>query len=273
MTVHRVDQTDLTDRHADRQLLDDAVRAAGALARDYFEKGAKSWDKAHNDPVSEADLALDRLLHDRLIGARPGYGWMSEESVDNAARLGAERLWVVDPIDGTRAFIKHLPEFSVSVALVERGRPVLGAVYNPITEEYFAASAGGGATLNGATIRASGATSLLKARLLASRSRHFKHTPWEQATAGASYSYRNSIAYRMALVAAGRYEAAISLSPKSDWDIAAAYLIVAEAGGITSTREGQGFHFNQATPRHPSVIATASGVHDEVVALLAQPLS
>jgi len=258
----------LSSRRADRTLLLEAVRAAGALALSYFRTDLKQWEKTPGDPVSEADHAVNDLLEQRLRRARSGYGWLSEESADAPERLARNRVWMVDPIDGTRAFLRHRPEFTVAVALVEAGRPVLGAVFNPATDEFFEAEAGRGARLNGAPIRISAQAGLAGARLIAGK-RLFERAGWPATPEGTSFASINSIAYRMALVAAGRYDACVSLSAKSDWDIAAGELIVAEAGGRTSTALGQALTYNQATPRHPSVIAAGPALHAELMRLLA----
>lgn len=249
----------------DRDLLNAAVREAGALALSHFNSGVKSWNKKPNDPVSEADIAIDRLLHERLAQARPDYGWLSEESERRAAKNGS--LWVIDPIDGTRAFIEGKPEFTVCVALMQDGQPILAAIYNPASEEFFEATAGGGARLNDKPIHASGHGSLMEARFLASR-RTFEKHGWLSRAAKADFGYRNSIAYRMALVAAGKFDAAISLTPKSDWDIAAADLLVREAGGRCTTADGTVLEYGSSDHRHPSVIATGAFVFDDLVDLL-----
>lgn len=249
----------------DRDLLHAAVREAGALALSHFNSGVKSWNKKPNDPVSEADIAIDRLLHERLAQARPDYGWLSEESERRSAKNGS--VWVIDPIDGTRAFIENKPEFTVCVALMQDGQPILAAIYNPASEEFFEATAGGGARLNGKTIQASGHGSLMEARFLASR-RTFEKHGWLSRAAKADFGYRNSIAYRMALVAAGKFDAAISLTPKSDWDIAAADLLVREAGGRCTTADGTALDYGSLDHRHPSVIAAGAYVFDDLVDLL-----
>lgn len=249
----------------DRDLLHAAVREAGALALSHFNSGVKSWHKKPNDPVSEADIAIDRLLHERLAQTRPDYGWLSEESERRAPKNGS--LWVVDPIDGTRAFIENKPEFTVCVALMQDGQPVLAAIYNPASAEFFEATSGGGAKLNGKTIHASGHGSLMEARFLASR-RTFEKHGWLSRAAKADFGYRNSIAYRMALVAAGKFDAAISLTPKSDWDIAAADLLVREAGGRCTTADGEDLAYGSSDHRHPSVIAAGAYVFDDLVDLL-----
>lgn len=254
-------------RSDDRGLLLDAVQEAGALAMRHFTDGTRHWEKKPGDPVSEADLAVDRLLQARLAGARPDYGWLSEETADDRVRVTRSRTWVVDPIDGTRAFVKGRPEFAVCAALVEDGEPVLGAVFNPATAEYFTAEAGGGARLNGHPIHASAHCGLEHLRLLASK-RTFEHHAWLKRVPAAEFQQLNSIAYRMALVAAGRFEASVSLSEKADWDIAAADLIVREAGGAVTTTDGRGLRYNRPHPRHDSVIAAAPGVHAALIELL-----
>ncbi len=250
----------------DRPLLLDAVREAGTLAHKYFRDGVKSWNKRPNDPVSEADLAVDKLLRARLLDSRPGYGWVSEES-ENSAAASDHATWVVDPIDGTRAFIAGKPEFAVSVALLSDNQPVLAAIYNPATDEFFHAALGDGAQCNGKPIRASGHATLVEARLLASR-RTFDRHGWLARVGKAEFEHRNSIAYRMALVAAGRFDAAISLSEKSDWDVAAADLLVREAGGRVGTADGNALIYTDSRHRHPTVIAAGPWLHDELVDLL-----
>lgn len=251
---------------ADAGLLFDAVHDAGALALKYFKDGVKSWHKKPNDPVSEADLAVDALLRDKLLGNRPGYGWLSEES-------GAQHddpampLWVIDPIDGTRAFIAGKPEFTICVALLHQGAPCLAAVFNPATDEFFSAILGEGAKLNGSPIRASGHAALAEARLLASK-RTFDRHGWLARMGKADFAYRNSIAYRMALVAAGKFDAAISLSEKSDWDVAAADLLVREAGGRVSDADGRPLVYAGPKHRHPSVVVAGPWLHDELIDLL-----
>ncbi len=250
----------------DMPLLLEAVREAGTLALKFFRDGVKSWNKQPNDPVSEADLAVDNLLRERLLATRPGYGWISEESANQAASAG-NATWVVDPIDGTRAFIAGKPEFAVSVALLAANRPVLAAIYNPATDEFFQAAEGAGAQLNGKPIRASGHGTLAEARLLASR-RTFDRHGWLARVGRAEFEHRNSIAYRMALVADGRFDAAISLSEKSDWDVAAADLLVREAGGRVGTADGKALVYSAERHRHPTVIAAGPWLHDELVDLL-----
>lgn len=257
----------LSDIEADEALLRAAVREAGALALDHFERGVESWEKRPGDPVSDADIAVDRLLCERLTGARPDYGWLSEESVDDGSRLGRRRVWIVDPIDGTRAFLKGLPEFAVAVGLVEDGEPVLGSVFNPATGEFFEARRGTGARLNGRPIETSNAEDPASAHYLASRNA-LKRQDWIGDVCSIRRTWMNSIAYRLALIAAGRYDAVISPSGKADWDICAADLIVREAGGRCTTFAGAAFSYNRPRTRHPDVVAAGPALHAKLTDLL-----
>ncbi|MCW0232446.1 MAG: 3'(2'),5'-bisphosphate nucleotidase CysQ [Ferrovibrio sp.] len=258
-----------TSLRQDHALALAAAREAGEIALHFFRGDVKSWNKKPNDPVSEADIAVDTLLSERLSGARPDYGWLSEESGIRPGKgpNGGPAQWIIDPIDGTRAFLERKPEFTICIALMHDGQPVLAAIYNPASDEMFDATAGGGARLNGKPIQASGHASLMEARFLASR-RTFERHGWLARTAKADFAYRNSIAYRMALVAAGRFDAAISLTEKSDWDVAAADLLVREAGGRVTTADGAPLVYGSAKHRHPSVIATGAYIFDDVVDLL-----
>ncbi len=261
-------ETDSDARRHDRALLETATREGGALAKRFFERGFKSWEKKPGDPVSEADLAVDALLRESLGEERPQYGWLSEETEDNPDRLTRTKVWVVDPIDGTRAFVKGKPQFTVCAALVDSGAAVLGAVFNPMTDEFFFAEAGAGAQLNGEPIGVSGADSLDGIRLLASR-RTFEHHNWTDLVPHAHYETVNSIAYRMALIANGTHDATVSLAGKSDWDIAAADLIVREAGGLCTDADGKAFTYNDNSARHPSVLASTPDLHGPLLDILA----
>ena len=253
----------MSDLAADHALLIEAVREAGALSLEFFQGDYEHWDKAPGDPVSEADHAIDALLRERLCAARPDYGWLSEESTDTPERLERARVFIVDPIDGTRAFIRGEAEFTVSAALAEEGRAVVGVVFNPATEELFEAVEGGGARLNGATIQASARQGWSGARVI-SGTRMFTRAGWSEPPRDAEFFAINSIAYRMALVAAGRYDACISLGTKSEWDIAGGTVILAEAGGRASTARGAEFGFNQAKPVVDSVVVAGPAMHEMI---------
>ncbi len=248
----------------DHALLTQAVREAGRLASGLFRKRIASWEKRPGDPVSDADLAVDELLKKTLLNERPGYGWLSEESAESANRLTAERLWVVDPIDGTRAYLKGRPEYVVAAALVVRGSPVAAAVFNPETKEFFEAVEGGGMRLNGTPLRVTDRAKVPGMRLLVSR-REFERLSQAHRIQDCAVEAISSIAYKTALVAAGRADALISLSPKSDWDLAAGHLLVAEAGGRITSCTGEELVYNRPHPRHPSVLAANPTLHALVV--------
>ncbi len=255
----------LRDDHA---LLLGAVRDAGELAMRSFGRGIESTRKASGEPVCAVDLAANALLADALRAPRPGYGWLSEEDEDDPARLDARRVWIVDPIDGTRAFLADRPEFTVSAALVDDGVPVAAAVYNPATDELFDAIAGGGARLNGDPIRASGARALAGARLALGRT-EIRDAAWPAELGDVALTAISSIAYKLALVAAGRFDAAVTLRPMSEWDIAAADLLVREAGGRVTGADGAPLRYNRAPPRLGSIAAAAPGIHAGLVERLA----
>ena len=256
--------TTAPDLAADFALLTAAVREAGALALSYFGADVKVWRKKHGDPVSEADIAVNDLLRERLCSPRPGYGWLSEESDDDAARFAAARVWTVDPIDGTRAFLDGTPEFTVSVALVVDREPAAAIVFNPASDEFFAAVRGGGASLNGAAIAVVRRTSLAGASVL-TKPRAFERALDPAAFGSTEAVESGSIAYRLALTAAGRFDATVSLSAKSDWDVAASDLLMAEAGGRITTARGEPLVYNEPDPIHPSVIAAGPPLHAELV--------
>lgn len=248
----------------DLELLISAVRSAGAIARDGYAKTTKSWEKSKGNPVTETDLAVDLFLRETLCAARPDYGWLSEESADNTERLSKARVFIVDPIDGTLAFIKKKPEFTVCAAVIAEGRPVAAVIYNPITDEMFAAAKGGGATLNGAPIRVASRVALEGCRMLCARD-VIEHPAWPQKWPVMDLGKRASIAYRMALVANGTYDAMMALSSKHEWDSASGTLIVAEAGGLATLHNGNPLPYNQATPHHRSLICAGPALHAAIL--------
>ncbi|WP_169567759.1 inositol monophosphatase family protein [Sneathiella limimaris] len=258
----------MTHRYAkEEEELIKAVRAAGEIALKYFHGDVKSWDKKPGDPVSEADLAIDTYLKEHLLNSHPDYGWLSEETADNPARLHKSRLWIVDPIDGTRSFIAGKPEFTISAALIEDGKPVVAVLFNPVTEEFFEAVVGQGSYLNGELLRCSDRSDLEHSKLLASR-KAFEWHNWLEDVPGAKFDHLNSIAYRIAVVANQNYDASLSLSAKSDWDIAAADLILSEAGGISTTSKGGEIQYNRENPVHDTVISSGQSLHPALMDLL-----
>ena len=253
---------------SDIELVEHAVREAGAIARGFYGGHYKQWDKGKGQPVTDADVAVDRYLRETLRAARPDYGWLSEETEDDRTRLGAENAFVVDPIDGTIAFLKGRPHFAVSVAIVRRNRPVTACVYNPVMEEFFAASKGRGATLNGAAIHVSATSALEGCRVLAAKDM-LTHPAWGKPPLepwpAMHIESRNSIAYRMALVAAGTFDAALALSTKRDWDMAAADLIVHEAGGAATDHTGATLLYNRAETLQPSFVCANPALHARIL--------
>jgi myo-inositol-1(or 4)-monophosphatase len=241
----------------DLDLILDAAREAGALARDLRRQGLEiSYKPADNSPVTNADLAADNLLTARLRAARPEYGWLSEETVDDQDRLDRRRIFVVDPIDGTRAFLNDRPWWSVAVAVVEDGRPIFGAVFAPELDEIYAAAIGAGATCNGRPICASATASLDDCRM-AGDPQLFSHKSWPVPWPAMRVEPRNSTAYRMCLVAAGEFDAAVAPVRKADWDVAAGDLIAREAGCFVGDHSGEAFRFNRRRPSQPSLICAA----------------
>jgi myo-inositol-1(or 4)-monophosphatase len=246
---------------ADTDLLIASVQKAGEIARRFYGGTYKSWNKSHGNPVTEADIAIDNFLREMLLVARSDYGWLSEETADNPMRLTRERVFVVDPIDGTYGFLKHRPHFTIVGAVVENGLPVSGVIYNPITEELFAATKGTGARKNGEHIRVSAAADFENMRMLAEKA-VVDPSRWDEPWPASIHAEsRASAAYRMALVAAGEFDAMISLSAKSDWDVAAGDLILREAGGIVTTREGEPLVYNRENTRHKSIVCAGPSLH------------
>ena len=248
---------DLPPISHDLALIADAAFAAGAIARDAFHANeAEVWDKSENHPVTDADIAVNDFLLDKLQTARPNYGWLSEETRDDASRFQTPRTFVVDPIDGTRAFIDRTPNFAVSIAIIEKGVSVAGAVYNPLLDELYTASLGGGAFVNGETIQASGYAEVENCRMVG-YPRKFRRLGWPDM----NVSVVNSMAYRIVLVASGKKDATVSFTPKSDWDLAAAELIAQEAGAVISDLHGQKFRYDRPSVSEMGVICAGPDLH------------
>lgn len=254
----------------DLPLLIAAATEAGQIARHYFGSDLPTRHKPNNaGPVTQADLEIDAMLSRDLCAARPGYGWLSEETTDDPARLSTERQFIVDPIDGTRAFIEGSKAFAIAIAAVRDGTPEASVVYLPALDLMFAAEAGQGATLNGAPIRASGCAALEGAEILATKPNmapeHWQRLP--QITR----HFRSSLAYRLALVAQGRFDGMLTLRPSWEWDIAAGDLIAREAGASVSDRAGQRLRFNNPHPQVNGTLAAAPLVHAGLLSCLKPP--
>ncbi|HLB89479.1 MAG TPA: 3'(2'),5'-bisphosphate nucleotidase CysQ [Terriglobales bacterium] len=230
---------------------------AGAIAAEY---------KAGHDPVTEADRRVDAVLRRELL--HEGEGWLSEESVDHLSRLECERVWVVDPVDGTREFVAGIQEFCVSVALVERGRPVAGGICNPATNEIFLGSPDSGVTYNGKPARVSSRTSMSGSLILASRS-EVKRGEWKRfESAGFTIRAMGSVAYKLALVSAGLADATFTLTPKHEWDVAAGAALVLSGGGFVSTLENVPLACNNKSTLLSGLLACAPGLRGELRTLV-----
>jgi myo-inositol-1(or 4)-monophosphatase len=247
------------------RLLAAAVGEAGKLALSMRE-GVRSWKKDANSPVSDADIAADNFLRGRLLALAPTYGWLSEETADRPDRLTRKRVWVVDPIDGTRAYLAGFPDWSVSAALVENGRPLAAALYVPVSDEMFIASKEGGTVLNGRRVRASTIGSVRQARIAGNKRRvdQLIHA----GIAIDAVSKIHSLALRIARVATGELDAALATAASNDWDLAAADLLVHEAGAVLTTFDGHKLAYNRSEIRHGELVATGRELHAPLLAAL-----
>jgi myo-inositol-1(or 4)-monophosphatase len=246
--------------------LTSTIKRAGARALELSKQGFEVHTKKDRSPVTTADLEVNRILHEMWRTRFPDDAWLSEESPDDQARLNKARVWVVDPIDGTKAFVNRLPEFCISVGLVENGTPVLGAILNPSTDELFTALRHKGLFLNGTPITLSSPIGSMS---------HIMVTPWELRNGrwdGLNSHIQcrpmYSIAHSLALVAAGRVQATLTIEPENEWDLAAGVLLIQESGGTVADADGRAFIFNQPTPRFRGVIAVSATAREDLRPLL-----
>ena len=224
--------------------------------------------KSGHDPVTEADRALDAVLRGNLL--REGEGWLSEETADDLSRLEKKRVWIVDPLDGTREFVLGLPEFCVSIGFVEDGKPVAGGIYNPATKQSFVGAIDSGVLYNGKPAAPSQRTSLAGALVLASRS-EVKRGEWKQFK-NASFKIQalGSVAYKLALVSAGLADITFTLTPKNEWDVAAGAALVAAAGGFVCKPDGSELRCNQRNPLLFGLVAGGPLLRKELLAAILQ---
>jgi myo-inositol-1(or 4)-monophosphatase len=246
-----------------------AAYEAGKIARGFFKSDAQIWEKSGDaGPVTEADLAVNQLLEKMLPEARPDYGWLSEETEDNTSRLNKSRVFVIDPIDGTRAFIAGSNTWAHSMAVVENGRPVAAVVYLPMLDKLYTASRNGPAELNGHKMAISERAQIDGATVLAAKSNFDQHY-WCDDVPDVEPAFRSSLAYRLALVAEGRFDAMLALRPTWEWDVAAGSLLVEQAGGVVTGRHSEAPAFNNAVPQLSGIVAAGPPVHEQLIKALA----
>ena len=260
----------MPDPEQDLALLERAAAAAGAIALRYFRTPLEVREKDGLGPVTEADLAVDSMLREELCSARPGYGWLSEEAADMPGRLTADRLFIVDPIDGTRAFINGDTGFSTALAVVERGRTVAAVVHLPAREETYVATLGGGARRNGRPIACSACRDLARATVLGAK-KQLLPEHWPGGAPPSRRHFRSSLAWRLCLVAAGRFDFMVTMRETFDWDIAAGSLIAREAGLRVTDRDGRDLRFDRPRPVQPGVLAAPPALHRRLLELRRAP--
>ena len=247
----------------DAALLTDTVREAGRLALSLFRTELKNWIKGASSPVSEADIAVNELIASRLRSATPDYGWLSEESADDQARVGKRLVWIVDPIDGTRAYLAGREDWCISVALIEGTKPVIAAVFAPASDEFFFAQAGRGSRLNSAVVRATSGTGLDFSRIAGP-----KPLVERLNRSGGEVSLHpriGSLALRLCRVADGKLDAAFAGGQSRDWDLAAANLIVQEANGSMTALSGDAILYNRHEVTHGILVAAGRDRHASIV--------
>jgi myo-inositol-1(or 4)-monophosphatase len=248
--------------------IENALEAAVESIAAYIPGAVTTEFKVGDDPITEADRTANRVLREAL--QRDGEGWLSEESTDDLARLKYERVWVVDPLDGTREFVAGIPEWCISIGFVENGKAVAGGICNPATRELFLGGVGQGITLNAKVVRPSNRRGMSEAVVLASRS-EVKHGEWD-CFRQAPFVTRpmGSVAYKLALVAAGLADATWTFAPKSEWDIAAGVALVECAGGFARRLDNSPIRFNQKSTRLPGLLACGPDLLEELTGFLAR---
>jgi myo-inositol-1(or 4)-monophosphatase len=244
-----------------------AAHQAGEILRGHWHRGGyEIGSKGRDNPVTQADLEADRALKKFLHEPFPEYGWLSEETADTAERLKCSRVWIVDPLDGTREFIKGIPEFVVAIALVEDGVPVLGVTYNPIKREMFWGARGAGCHCNTRSVHVTRKRTIKKAHVLASRSETARGE-WEPFKHILKISPTGSVAYKLAMVAAGKADATFTRSPKSEWDVASGAALILLGGGSVTDIDGKPLRFNRRNVKLKGMVADNGRLHDELMKL------
>lgn len=245
----------------------DAALEAGAAIRGFYQDEYTVRDKGEDNPLTDADLAADRILEDRLRSAFPDFGWLSEETADTPDRLEQSHVWIVDPLDGTREFTLGIPEFVVSVGLVIDGAAVLGVLYNPIKDQLFTGIVGKGAWLNGEPIRVTAHTALKGSTVVCSRT-EMKKGWFDEFMDVLTPVPVGSVAYKFGLVAAGQAESTFTPRPRSEWDICGGVAIVEAAGGRCSDRHGAAYQFNRPKPLVDGVAVSNGHIHESILGIM-----
>lgn len=253
---------------SDLPLLIEAARTAGDIATRYSGATAKSWDKPGGaGPVTEADLAVNAMLETTLRAARPDYGWLSEETEDTPDRMQRDKVFIVDPIDGTRSFVEGSKTWAHALAIAEHGVVTAAVVYLPLRQKLYSAAAGQGAFLNGTPIRPTDRADLTGAHVLVAKPT-LATQHWPQGVPDIQRGFRPSLAYRLALVAEGRFDAMLTLRESWEWDIAAGELILREAGALCTDKTGTALRFNNARPLLNGVVSGGPSVHRDIILAL-----
>ena len=229
----------------------------------FWRRDPQVWHKADQSPLSEADLAVNTHLHDVLCRERPSYGWLSEETDDKSDRLGDDCIFIIDPIDGTRAFIAGETTFSISMAVARQGQATAAVVYLPALNRLYSAFAGGPAMKNGTEITVASTKDIAGSAILANKAA-FDSRHWSKGVPEAERVFRSSIAYRLCLVAEGRHDAMVAFGNINEWDVAAGSLIATCAGARVSDVRGETLHFNKYPPHSYGVLAAPGALHDEL---------
>ena len=259
------------DLQRELNLAREAALSAGEILERYFrDRGFEIDQKGRDNPVTTADFDADNEIKRLLRPPFPEYGWLSEETADNSDRLSCRRVWIVDPLDGTKEFIKGIPEFVVAIALAEDGHPVLGVTYNPIRREMFWCVRGGGCYLDSHPVRVTPTPSLAHATVLASRS-ETSRGEWKSYEGKLRVNPIGSVAYKLALVAAGRADATFTRTPKSEWDIASGAALIVEAGGRITDIDGSEMRFNKPSVKLKGFVASNTLLHEEIERLVPHP--
>ena len=249
---------------SEHNIVKGSILEAGKLALKWFKKDPEQWKKDDGSLVSKADIEINDLLNKLLKNKNPEFGWLSEENEDDRSRLNKKITFVVDPLDGTKAFLEGKKEFSISVAIVKNGLPISGIVFSPSTGEMFEAEKNKGSWKNNKKVIISNYNRLEKCKMIAFKPM-FSHPAWKEPWPKMDVENRNSIAYRMALVASGQYDAMMALNSKNDWDIAAGDLLISESGGIVTLHTNKKIIYNTENTKKPSVIGTNKAIHEKII--------